>query len=141
MTTLKTSALGALALSFSVCAMADVNVPIDPVAHCLDTTSMTGGKTSFDLPPGRYLAWLENDSMYCKSFDTGRNCHIDTVVVSAPNASNKASPPRWGQAIRETSSTVEIPGAVPVAVSAFVLDSFCADNIGAATLHFQLQPF
>jgi hypothetical protein len=139
MTTLKTSLIGAFALSASVCAMADVNVPIDPVAYCLDTTTMTGGKVTFQLPAGRYLAWLVDDAMYCRSFDTNRYCHIDTVVISAPTSVNKSSPARWGQTIRETETSVEIPGTAPATVSAFVLDTFCTDNIGSATLHF--QPF
>jgi hypothetical protein len=140
MTRLNACGLGALALSFSVCAMADVNVPIDPVRDCLNTSTMTGSKTTFELPAGRYLAWLVDDAMFCRSFDVERNCHIDTVIISAPNATNKASPPRWGQAIRETESNVVIPGSVPVTVSAFVMDSFCTDNIGTATLHFQTLP-
>ena len=141
MTKLKTGVLGACALSFGVCAMADdVNVPIDALANCLDTTSGAFGAAHFELPSGHYVASLVNNSMYCRAGATDSSCHIDTVIISAPNATNKASPPRWGQAIRETESNVVIPGSVPVTVSAFVMDSFCTDNIGTATLHFQTLP-
>ena len=136
MTRLNACGLGALALSFSVCAMADVNVPIDPVRDCLNTSTMTGSKTTFELPAGRYLAWLVDDAMFCRSFDVERNCHIDTVIISAVNDLPGASAARWGQAIRKKPTNVVIPGSSRLEVTAFVVDSRCADNVGTALLNF-----
>ena len=137
MTKLKTGVLGACALSFGVCAMADdVNVPIDALANCLDTTSGALGAAHFQLPSGHYVASLVNNSMYCRAGATDSSCHIDTVIISAVNDLPGASAARWGQAIRKKQTNVVIPGSSRLEVTAFVVDSRCADNVGTALLNF-----
>lgn len=126
---------------WTVCATAiaqDVLVTIDANANCLDTTSMTGGKATFAIPPGNYTAYLEDNTMQCESGGP-KYCNMNSVFFQIGDQSPKKNSAVWGMVVRNTAPTkVTVYGTNTAQALAFVSDSLCADNIGQATLHFHL---
>jgi hypothetical protein len=133
--TLPALALSLVALFVSTSSRADVDIPIDALANCLDTDTMAGGKSTGLLPPGRYRASLVDNTMRCDDSSPDRRCAINTVIVRGVDYAKKVDTMLWGFAVTKP-LVVEVRGAEPADLSAFVLDNGCANNVGTATLRF-----
>jgi hypothetical protein len=124
------------ALAFCAQAMADTAVTVDAKRNCVTTgtTPMKGpGAASTPISTGRYVASLINNSMTCIS---GANCPIDTVIIQA--AGNAASTSvTWGLAVKTGVPVVFDVSESGLTLAALVIDSYCADNAGSATLLLQ----
>jgi hypothetical protein len=118
-------------------AMADVRVPIDALQHCIDTDHVTGGRAMVSLAPGRYVASLVDNTMLCAAGSSSPSCRIDKVILQTWAHSPAPKPVFWGLVVQDP-VVVDIPGTTDANVLAFVADPFCGDNVGTATLRFQL---
>ncbi len=124
-----------------VCAHAGaftVDVTVSALAHCVQTAPpISGNKTTFLLPPGRYVASLVSNNMSCASGNITGTCAIDAVIMQGNSGATENGTAEWGASIKKPPIVLEVPGAATVSFSAFVLDPFCGDNTGQSTLRFQ----
>lgn len=121
----------------SASAMADVRVTIDALQNCIDTTSISGGKATVSLEPGRYVASLIANTMACRGGPPTPSCRIDKVILQTTADQPVPKQVYWGLVVQDP-VVVDIPGPASANVFAFVLDPQCNDNYGTATLRFQL---
>lgn len=115
-----------------------VDVTVNALAQCVTTSDSTvtgGSRVSFQLPAGRYVASLVNNTMSCNGGNLSGLCAINTVIVQGFSPSGGGTGD-WGASVK-TPMVFEVPGSTAVQFGAFVLDSYCPDNTGQSTLRFQ----
>jgi hypothetical protein len=128
--------LCACTLAVSASAMADVRVEIDALRDCIDTDTVTGGKATVSLAPGRYVASLTHNSMLCNAGSQAPSCRIDKVILQTRANAPAPKPVFWGLVVQDP-VVLDISGTTNTDVYAFVLDPNCSDNVGTATLRLQ----
>lgn len=108
-------------------------VTVDSFAHCFDTGASSGKVLTFQLAPGRYVASMATNRMSCNFGSLSNGCLIDTVMVWGGGSGNQAN---WGISVKAP-TVIDVSGTTNVTLNAFVVDSYCADNIGTTSLKFQ----
>jgi hypothetical protein len=139
------SRLTATIIAFSaavICAGANAatDITVSALSHCVDVSSsaVTGGRQTFQLAPGRYVASLLSNNMSCGGGGLlTPPCNIDTVIVRGWDGISPPGTAEWGVSVKNP-TVVEVPGSAAVSFTAFVIDAPCSDNTGQSTLRLQL---
>ena len=122
------------ALGTPLVSMASTSVIIDAKAHCLSHSfgGVSGGAPlTFQVPPGRYVFSLVNNTMSCSSGDLSGGCHMDTVFLQGGWGSA-----RWGAVVTSTPTVIDMTRAT-MSMSAYVGDDGCYNNTGTAEIKME----